>query len=99
MTGMQSLTDDSHGRWDVTTASGSIYAFDFEARTVARRDGPGRPQAAPSDSLVPLRGIIELTVGLPGRWWVRNLSGGYTDPDQVWQYSSVVVSITEAADD
>lgn len=99
MTARQELTDESHGRWNVATASGSVYRFDLAARTVERVSGPNRPAAAPSDSLVPLRGIIELAVGSPGRWWVRNVSGGYLDPDEVWQYSSVVVSIEEVSDD
>lgn len=81
------LTDDDRGRWLVTTVSGSVYAFDLDARTVERVGGGERPSAAPSDSLQSLRRIIEIRVGSRGRWWIRN-TGGYTDPDEIWQWSS-----------
>lgn len=92
MTGRDEITDDDTGRWLVTSISGSIYRFDLDARTVVRIGGETRPVTAPADTLQPLRGLIEVRVGRPGRWWMRG-TGGYTDPDQVWQWSSVVVSI------
>lgn len=87
------LTDEDTGVWLVTTASGSIYRFDLDASTVERVGGEPRRSAAPADSLQPLRSIIELRVGRPGRWWMRNLSGGYLDPSEVWQCSSVVTGV------
>ena len=92
MTGRDELVDDETGQWLVTTISGSIYRFDLDARTIERVGGGSRPPAGPADSLQHLRGLIEVRVGRPGRWWMRG-TGGYTDPDQVWQWSSVVVSI------
>ncbi|QNE35875.1 hypothetical protein [Leifsonia shinshuensis] len=93
------LTDDDTGVWIVHTRSGSAYRFDLDARTIERVAGEPRRPAAPADSLQSLRAIIELRVGLPGRWWMRNRSGGYVDPDQVWQWSSVVAAIEQATDD
>lgn len=101
------LTDDDTGVWTVTCSSGSVYMFDLDTRTVERVGGEPRPTAAPSDSLQFLRGIIELRVGHRGRWWLRNLSGGFIDPADLWQWSSTLVSIqrsgstepTRAADD
>jgi len=90
------LTDDDTGVWLVTTSSGSLYRFDFDTRTVERVGGELRATAGPSDALQSLRGIIELRVGQRGRWWIRNTTAGLTGPDQVWQWSSVVVSITTA---
>jgi hypothetical protein len=88
------LTDDDTGVWTVTCSSGSVYRFDLDTpRTVERVGGEPRPTAAPSDSLQFLRGLIELRVGQRGRWWLRNLSGGFTDPAELWQWSSTVVSI------
>ena len=91
------LTDAHTGAWLVRTRSGSVYRFDLDTRTVERVGGEPRRPVAPADTAQPLRGIIELKVGRPGRWWMRNLSGGYVDPDQIWQSSSVVVSIEAAA--
>lgn len=90
------LTDDDSGVWHVTTASGSLYRFDLDANTVERVGGEPRPPAAPADTLQPLRSIVELRVGRPGRWWMRNLTGGYTDPLELWQWSSVVKSIEKS---
>ena len=89
------LTDDDHGRFLVTTVS-SVYEFNLDARTVERVGGAPRPEAAPSDSLQSLRGIITLRVGERGRWWIRNLTGGYADPDEIWQWSSEVRLIERA---
>jgi len=83
------LTDGDAGVFLVSTGSGSNYQFDLETRVGDEL----RRQAAPTDSLQPLRGIIGVRVGRPGRWWMRNLSGGYVVPAEVWQYSSAVVSI------
>lgn len=93
------LIDENAGVWLVRTASGSHYRFDLDTRTVERVGGEPRPQAAPADSLQPLRGIIEVRVGRPGRWWMRNLSGGYADPAEVWQWSSTVMSIERQCGD
>lgn len=84
------LTDDDSGVWHLTTVSGSVYRFDLDANTVERVGGEPRRGAAPADKLQPLRSIIELHVGHPGRWWMRNMSGGYLDPSEVWQWSSIV---------
>jgi len=89
------LSDDDTGIWLVTTSSGSVYRFSLDDCTVERVGGEPRATAAPSDSLQPLRGIIELRVGQRGRWWVRNMTGGYIDADQEWQWSSEVVSIEQ----
>jgi hypothetical protein len=40
---MNELTTTSHGRFDVTTTSGTVYLLDLDARTALRR-----PRAAPS---------------------------------------------------
>lgn len=87
------LTDNNTGVWLVTTASGSVYRFDFDASTVERVGGEPRPSAAPANVLQPLRSIVEVRVGRPGRWWMRNTSGGYLDPAEVWQWSSIVTCI------
>lgn len=87
------LTDPDIGVWLVTTASGSTYRFDLDASTVERVGGESRRSAAPADILQPLRSIIELHVGRPGRCWMRNTSGGYVDPSEVWQWSSIVARI------
>lgn len=92
MNGVDALTDDNTGQWLVRTSGGSTYRFDLDARTVERIGGDARPPAGPADTLQSLRGLIEVGVGRPGRWWMRGV-GGYTDPDQVWQSSSVVMSI------
>ncbi|QNE35366.1 hypothetical protein [Leifsonia shinshuensis] len=90
------LTDDAVGCWLVTTSSESKYLFNLIENTVERVGGERRPVAAPSDSLQSLRGIINLRVGERGQWWVRNTPGGYTDPDEVWQWSSEVKRIEPA---
>jgi hypothetical protein len=92
------LTNDHTGRWLVTTGSGSVYLFDLDERTVERTGGEPRPPEAPSDSQQPLRGIIEIRVGLRGRWWIRNTTGGYADPSELWQWSSSVVVIEQESE-
>ncbi|WP_157480017.1 hypothetical protein [Leifsonia sp. Root227] len=92
------LTVDDTGIWLVTTSSGSVYRFDLDMRTVERVGGEPRLHAAPADTLQPLRSIVTVRVGQPGRWWMRNLSGGYTDASEVWQWSSVVVGIKRCQD-
>lgn len=87
------LTDEDAGVFLVSTTSGSTYRFDLDTRTVERVGGEPRRQAAPADSLQPLRGLIEVRVGRPARFWVRNTSGGFTDPSEIWQYTSTVQSI------
>lgn len=92
------LTDDDTDVYVVTSASGSVYRFDMVARTVERVGGGQRPPAAPADSLQPLRSIIEVRLGRPARFWLRNTSGGLTDPSEIWQHTSVVVSIRREDD-
>lgn len=89
------LTDDDRGRWLVTTEH-SVYLFDFGGRTVQRVGGTSRPPAAPADVLQPLRHVVDVTVGRPAIWWMRNTSGGYLDPTEIWQHGSVVISIQPA---
>lgn len=74
------LTDDDSGKWRVTTTSGSVYRLDLDTKTVERVGGEPRPPAAPADTSPPLRSIVALRVGQPRRWWMRNLTGGYTAP-------------------
>ena len=90
------LTDGVGKRWLVTMISGSTYLFDLDENTVERVGGAPRAAAAPSDSLQSLRGIINLRVGERGQWWVRNATGGYTNPDEIWQWSSEVTRIERA---
>ncbi|GAA2056731.1 hypothetical protein [Leifsonia soli] len=92
------LADDDRGVWLVETTSGSIYRFDLDANTVERVGGEPRRPTAPADSLQSLRSLIEVRVGRPGRWWMRNTTGGFTNPSELWQWSSVIVRITAAVD-
>jgi hypothetical protein len=87
------LTDEDLGRWIVTTANQTALIFDCTARTVERVSGRSIPATPLLSGLQSLRGIIDCRVGAPCKWWVRNSTAGYTDPDQVWLRSSVVVSI------
>jgi hypothetical protein len=87
------LTDEVGGRWIVTTANQTVLVFDCTARTVERLGGRSIPATPLLSGPQSLRGIVDCRVGAPCRWWVRNSTGGYTDPDQVWLRSSVVVSI------
>lgn len=93
------MTDVDTGVFLVATATESTYRFDLDTGTVERVGGEPRRSAAPADVLQPLRGIIEVRVGRPGRWWMRNLSGAYACPGEVWQSSSTVASIEAACGD
>ena len=55
-------------------------------------DGVQRRSAAPADVLRPLRRIVEVRVGRPGRRWRRNFSGGHVDGVEA-RHSSAVVPV------
>lgn len=92
--GTSELTGVEGGVWRVTT-QGSAHVLDFDAMTVIRIPGPGRP-ATFNDVIRPLRTLEACRVGDAGRWTM------YSDDESIeffWHITSQIRSISPESKD
>lgn len=89
------MTVASSGRWRVTTASGSIYILDFDAKTVERLPGKDANELRKDSEVIPLLGTVgPLQEGVMMELMIDVLGDGIV----TYRSTTAVQSITELID-